>query len=103
MMNLPGRTCPRTLALAASTADATIHVVPEGNLVVNEVDYDQDGIDTLEFVEIFNVGTGLPIGVPRPVVKCVMCAPAVASDVIATPSLPGPSTMLRPGASSRPQ
>jgi len=43
-----------TASLGASTAHATIDVISEGGLVINEVDYDQDGTDTLEFIEIFN-------------------------------------------------
>lgn len=43
-----------TASLASSTAEATIHVVQPGNLVINEVDYDQPSTDTLEFIEIFN-------------------------------------------------
>ena len=33
---------------------ATVTVVQAGGLVINEVDYDQPGADTTEFVEIFN-------------------------------------------------
>jgi vibriolysin len=33
---------------------------PDGHLVINEVDYDQPGTDTAEFVEIYN-GTGAPV------------------------------------------
>ena len=45
-----------TASLGASTANATIDVISEGGLVINEVDYDQEGIDTLEFIEIYNSG-----------------------------------------------
>lgn len=31
---------------------------PPGRLVINEVDYDQDGTDTAEFVELYNAGPG---------------------------------------------
>lgn len=43
-----------TAWLASSTAEATIHVVQPGELVINEVDYDQPSTDTLEFIEIYN-------------------------------------------------
>jgi imidazolonepropionase-like amidohydrolase len=45
-------------ATLGGSADATVHVV-EGALVLNEVDYDQPGGDTVEFVEIYN-GTSAP-------------------------------------------
>ncbi len=43
-----------TASIGTSTAEATINVIEAGSLVVNEVDYDQEGTDTLEFIEIFN-------------------------------------------------
>jgi hypothetical protein len=46
-----------TATLGASNANATINVVLGAGLVVNEVDYDQPGTDSNEFVEIFN-GSG---------------------------------------------
>lgn len=39
---------------------------------------------------IFIVGAGAPKGVPRPVVKRIMCAPAAVIAVAETRSLPGP-------------
>jgi cytosine/adenosine deaminase-related metal-dependent hydrolase len=55
----PGtETVTATLALGGS-ADATVDVI-EGALVINEVDYDQPGPDTVEFVEIYN-GTSAPV------------------------------------------
>ena len=49
-----------------------------------------------DWVEIFAVGTGQPKGVPRPVVNSTICAPAAASAVEATRSLPGAESRLRP-------
>src|SRR3712207_7713087 len=47
-----------TATLGASNAMATVDVVMSlGGLVINEVDYDQVGSDTGEFIEIYN-GTG---------------------------------------------
>jgi hypothetical protein len=43
-----------TASLGPSSADAIIHVIEPGGLVINEVDYDQEGTDTLEFIEIYN-------------------------------------------------
>ena len=45
-----------TASLGASTQQAliTISLPPAGKLVINEVDYDQPGTDTAEFVEIHN-------------------------------------------------
>ncbi len=44
-----------------------------------------------EFDAIFNVGTGTPSGVPRPVVKSTQCAPAAVSAVAETPSWRAPA------------
>ena len=44
------------------------------------------------------VGTGLPSGVPRPVVNSTMVAPAAASAVEDTASLPGASSSVTPPA-----
>ena len=50
-----------TATLGASSLSAMITVsAPMGGLVINEVDYDQPGTDTAEFVEIYN-GTGAPV------------------------------------------
>ena len=50
-----------TATLGASTFSSTIDVVAVmGGLVINEVDYDQLGGDSAEFVEIYN-GTAAPI------------------------------------------
>ena len=51
---------------------------------------------SLELVAIFTVGTGDANGVPRPVVKRTICAPAAAQAVEATRSLPGALRRLRP-------
>lgn len=49
-------------------------------------------------VESLMVGqTGLPVGVPRPVVKRIRVAPLAALPVVASTSLPGVQTRLRPG------
>ena len=45
---------------------------------------------------IFTVGTGEANGVPRPVENSTICAPAAASAVEATRSLPGAERRLRP-------
>ena len=47
-------------------------------------------------MEIFTVGAGAPKGVPRPVVKRIMWAPAAVRSVAETRSLPGPESRLRP-------
>ena len=49
------------------------------------------------FEAIFTVGTGKPSGVPRPVVNRIRVAPAAASAVEETASLPGASSRVRPG------
>jgi predicted extracellular nuclease len=41
----------------ANVADSSDCVLPNTNLVINEIDYDQPGTDTAEFVEILNRGT----------------------------------------------
>lgn len=45
---------------AASFSSTLTMVAPTGGLVINEVDYDQDGPDMAEFVEIYN-GSGAPV------------------------------------------
>ena len=50
-----------------------------------------------ELVAIFMVGTGDAKGVPRPVVNSTICAPAAASAVAATRSLPGADRRFSPG------
>src|SRR5579863_8963801 len=52
----------------------------------------------MELVEILRTGaTGLPVGVPRPVVKRTRFAPAPAWAVTHSTSLPGVQRRLRPG------
>ena len=48
------------------------------------------------FDAIFTVGTGKPSGVPRPVVNRITVAPAAASAVDDTASLPGASSSVSP-------
>ena len=51
-----------------------------------------------ELVATFIVGqTGLPVGVPRPVVNKIKVAPDAAFPVVASTSLPGVHTRLSPG------
>ena len=50
----------------------------------------------VELVEIFMVGTKVPKGVPRPVVKSTMWHPLAARVVAATRSLPGAESRLSP-------
>jgi hypothetical protein len=51
-----------------------------------------------ELVATLMVGqTGLPVGVPNPVVKRISVAPLAALPVVASTSLPGVQTRLRPG------
>ncbi|MFZ9889348.1 MAG: lamin tail domain-containing protein, partial [Myxococcota bacterium] len=52
-------TVTATLGASAKSADVTV-VDAVGGLVINEVDYDNPGADTAEFVEIYN-GTGAPV------------------------------------------
>ena len=53
---------------------------------------------SVELVEIFTTGaTGLPVGVPRPVVKSTRFAPAPACAVTHSTSLPGVQSRLSPG------
>ena len=48
-------------------------------------------------VETFIVGqTGLPVGVPNPVVNKISVAPTAALPVVASTSLPGVQTKLNP-------
>ncbi|HHH10712.1 MAG TPA: hypothetical protein ENK23_01365 [Sorangium sp.] len=49
-----------TATLGGSMAQASIDVAVNGGLVINEVDYDQPGADSDEFVEIYN-STSVPI------------------------------------------
>ena len=51
---------------------------------------------SVDVVEIFVVGTKVPKGVPRPVVKSTMCHPLAARVVAATRSLPGAESRLSP-------
>ncbi|MNT79956.1 hypothetical protein D3C72_2193520 [compost metagenome] len=49
-------------------------------------------------VDTLMVGqTGFPVGVPRPVVNKMRVAPDAALPVVASTSLPGVQTKLRPG------
>ena len=48
------------------------------------------------WVAIFAVGTNVPKGVPRPVVKSTMWHPAAARAVLATKSLPGALSRCSP-------
>ncbi len=51
-----------------------------------------------EFVASLIVGqTGLPVGVPNPVVNNIRVAPLAALPVVASTSLPGVHTKLNPG------
>src|SRR5437762_13867205 len=51
-----------------------------------------------ELVDNLIVGqTGLPVGVPKPVVKSINVAPAAALPVVASTSFPGVQTKLNPG------
>ncbi len=64
------------------------------------VDVDDAGIFFASFVleATFTTGAiGLPVGVPRPVVKSMMLAPAPASAVVLSTSLPGVHNKLSPG------
>ena len=49
------------------------------------------------FVDTFITGhTGLPVGVPNPVVNKIKVAPLAAFPVVASTSLPGVQTKLKP-------
>jgi hypothetical protein len=49
-------------------------------------------------LDTFIVGqTGLPVGVPNPVVNKISVAPDAALPVVASTSLPGVQTKLKPG------
>ena len=45
-------------ATLTGTAQATVDVAPGSGIVINEVDYDQPGGDTDEFIELFNTTSG---------------------------------------------
>ena len=52
----------------------------------------------IELVATFITGqTGLPVGVPNPVVNKMSVAPEAAFPVVASTSLPGVHTRLKPG------
>lgn len=53
------------------------------------------------FVEILTVGTKVPNGVPRPVVKSTIWQPAAASAVLATRSFPGALRRFNPLVTKR--
>lgn len=44
------------VTVAGNTITADTWYIPEARLVINEIDYDQPGADTAEFVELKNVG-----------------------------------------------
>lgn len=47
-----------TASLGASSANATVAVSAVGGIVINEVNYDDPGMDTGEYIEIFNATGG---------------------------------------------
>jgi len=49
----PAATITATAGALSDSADITV-AMGSGGLVINEVDYDQTGVDTAEFIEIFN-------------------------------------------------
>ena len=63
-----------------------------------EVDDVAHALGRVELVEILTTGaTGLPVGVPRPVVKRTRFAPAPACAVTHSTSLPGVQSRVSPG------
>ena len=52
--NLSTKALTQILALATLTAGVTA----QASIIINEIDYDQPGTDTSEFIELFNSGTG---------------------------------------------
>jgi len=65
-----------------------IHLVeiPGANLVINEIDYDQAGTDTEEFLEIYNP-TGSPVNLDGYTVELVNGSTDVIYDTIALPAV----------------
>ena len=53
-MNLPG---PNALACASSIIIGGMTFSSHAAIIINEIDYDQPGADTAEFIELFNTGT----------------------------------------------
>lgn len=45
-----------TATLGGSTASATVTVAGTAGLVLNEIDYDSVGVDSMEFIEVYNAG-----------------------------------------------
>src|SRR5262249_32522952 len=83
-----------TATLGASSLAATVSAVL-GHPVLNEVDYDQPGTDTAEFVEIYNP-TRAPLPLATLALVFVNGAPNAEYRRVALP--PGtPTGMLAPG------
>lgn len=84
-----------TATLGADTLTARVSVVEPapGGLVINEVDYDQMGTDTAEFVEIFN-GTLRPVDLSNLAVVLINGAPGATRPEYARIALTG---TLAPG------
>ena len=60
--------------------------IPGANLVINEIDYDQAGTDTEEFLEIYNP-TGSPVNLDGYTVELVNGSTDVIYDTIALPAV----------------
>ncbi len=61
-------------------------VLTAGELVINEIDYDQDGTDAAEFVELKNVGAG-PVDLTGFALEFVNGSSVTVYDTIALPSV----------------
>jgi hypothetical protein len=77
-----------TATRGASSASAAFNIVGAiGSLVINEVDYDQIGADTAEFVEILN-GSALPVDLANLALVLVNGSPAVNAEYKRIPLAP---------------
>ncbi len=56
-MNPPGLSKLNLLACASSVIISSVAYSSHAAVIINEIDYDQPGSDTAEFIELFNAGT----------------------------------------------
>jgi len=56
-LNPPGLSKLNLLAYASSVIISSVAYSSHAAIIINEIDYDQPGSDTAEFIELFNAGT----------------------------------------------